>query len=224
MKKIYLFGLSFALFASAYGQTMSDNFDAYSVGDYMGVVSTDWSTWSGAVGGAEDVQVTDTEAASGANSIYFSTVSETGGPQDVLIPFGGPYSTGNFTFESKFFIQDNRGAYFNFQGTNTPGTMYTMNCQMVNDGRLLMDAAGATLIETTFPFETWFTLRIKINLNTNDWELFIDGDSKGVFANPNNQVASADLFPVNSAAGGNNLANYYMDDVIYEHVAYTLLP
>ncbi len=222
MKKIYLFGFALVAYTGAFGQSMSENFDARAVGAYMGVISTEWTTWSGTEGGAEDVKVTDIESASGSNSIYFSSTSPTGGPQDVLVPFGGVHSTGTFTFESNFYIEDNKGAYFNFQGTLIPGGLYTLNCQMVNDGRLLLDAGAGTLIETTYPSETWFLLTIEVNLNTNDWELLIDGVSQGVFSNPNNKVASVDLFPVNSAAGGNNQSGFYMDDVAYEHLAYTL--
>jgi hypothetical protein len=222
MKKIILSVFSIFALGSLMAQSMNENFDSRTVGDYMGVVSPDWTTWSGAVGGAEDVQVTNVMAASGANSIYFSTTSPIGGPQDVLVPFGGVHNTGNFVFESNFYIEDNRGAYFNFQGETTPGALYTLNCQMVNDGRLLLDAGAAPLIETTFPSATWFNLKIQVNLNTNDWELLIDDVSQGVFANPNNQLASADLYPVNAAAGGNNLANYYMDDVVYEYTPYVL--
>lgn len=223
MKKIYLFGLAFVAYAGAYGQTMSENFDSRTVGEYMGVVSPDWTTWSGAVGGAEDVTVTDAMAESGANSIYFSTAAATGGPQDVVVPFGGEYNTGMFVFESDFYIEDNKGAYFNFQGETTIGAMYSMNCQMLHEGTLLMDAGGSPLITTTYPPETWFTLTVEVNLNTNDWELYIDGVLQGRFSNPRNQVASADLYPVNNAAnGGNNLAGYFMDNVSYDHTAYTL--
>ena len=46
-------------------QTFSDDFESYSVGSYLGSSSTDWTTWSGAEGGAEDVQITDNNASSG---------------------------------------------------------------------------------------------------------------------------------------------------------------
>lgn len=222
MKNFYLLGLALAIIGNANGQSMSENFDSRSVGDYMGVVSPDWTTWSGTVGGAEDVQVTDVEAASGSNSIYFSTVSPGGGPQDVLVPFGGVYSTGDFVFESKFYVESGKGAYFNFQGETSPGAMYTLNCFMVNDGSLHMDAGSAVLIETTYPSDTWFTLKMQLNLNTNDWELYLDDELQGIFSNPNNQVASADLYPVNNSHGGNNIAGYFMDDVMYEHTPYIL--
>ncbi|NOQ73147.1 MAG: Omp28-related outer membrane protein [Crocinitomix sp.] len=224
MKRIYLFGLALVAYAGAYGQ-MSENFDSRTVGEYMGVVSPDWTTWSGTVGGAEDVAVSDVMPESGANSIYFSTVSATGGPQDVVVPFGGELKTGTFVFESDFYIEDNKGAYFNFQGETTIGAMYSMNCQMLHEGTLLMDAGASPLITTTYPPETWFTLTVMINLNTNDWELYIDGVIQGRFSNASasNQVASADLYPVNNATnGGNNQAGYYMDNVSYEHTPYTL--
>jgi len=222
MKKIYLFGLSLATLASAYGQSMSENFDSFSVGDYMGVESANFTTWSGATGGAEDVQVTDAEAYSGSNAIYFSTVASGGGPQDILIPFGGVYNTGTLVFESMFYVEDNKGAYFNFQGTATAGEMWSMNVQMVNDGRLLMDDGASPMIETTYPSETWFNLSVNVNLNTNVWELFIDGVSQGTYAATNNVAASANIYPVNNASGGNNQAGYYLDDISYEHTPYTL--
>jgi thiol-disulfide isomerase/thioredoxin len=222
MKRIYLFGLALVAYAGAYGQ-MSENFDSRTVGDYMGVVSPDWTTWSGTVGGAEDVAVSDVMAESGANSIYFSTVAATGGPQDVLIPFGGEHSTGTFMFESHFYIEDNKGAYFNFQGETTPGSMYTLNCQMLHEGTLQIDAGASPLIVTTYPPETWFKLTVQVNLNTNDWFVYVDEVLQGRFSNNNNQVASADLYPVNNVAnGGNNQAGYYMDNIYYNHTIYPL--
>ncbi|MFT5822653.1 MAG: thiol-disulfide isomerase/thioredoxin [Crocinitomix sp.] len=223
MKRIYLVGLALVAYAGAYGQTMSEDFDSRTVGEYMGVVSPDWTTWSGAVGGAEDVAVSDVMAESGANSIYFSTAAAVGGPQDVIVPFGGEHSTGMFVFESDFYLEDNKGAYFNFQGETTVGALYSMDCQMLHEGTLRLSTGGTQVIVTTYPPETWFTLTIMVNLNTNDWELYIDGALQGKFSNNNNQVASADLYPVNNAAnGGNNQAGYFMDDVMYEHTPYTL--
>ena len=78
MKKIILGVFSIFSLGSLMAQSMNENFDSRTVGEYMGVVSPDWTTWSGAVGGAEDVQVTNVMAASVANSIYFSTTSPSG--------------------------------------------------------------------------------------------------------------------------------------------------
>ena len=51
---------------------------------------------------------------------------------------------------------------------------------------------------------------MEIDLNLNSWEVFIDGVSQGSFANPNNKIASLDLFPL----AGNQ---FYVDDVCYEY-------
>lgn len=210
------------LHSALFAQSMNENFDAYTAGSYMGLNSSDWTTWSGAVGGAEDVQVSSTESFSGSNSIYFVSSSSGGGPQDVIVPFGGEYNTGQFYFEAKFFVVTNKGAYFNFQGNNTVGQIWSLNCQMVQTGQMYIDDSYGNSIVTTYPPATWFTLAIDINLNTNEWEILVDGVSQGVMQNTYNQVASIDLFPVNSANGGNNQSGFYVDDFQFNHTPYVL--
>ena len=104
MKKLYLFGATFGLFLSANSQSMNENFEAYTAGSYMGINSAAWSTWSGTVGGAEDTQVSTAQASDGTKSIYFVGSSSGGGPQDVVVDFGGEYNTGQFLFETKFYV------------------------------------------------------------------------------------------------------------------------
>ena len=165
MKKITFLLSSLLIFSGANAQIFSDNFDALTVGDYIGPTSAYWSTWSGAIGGAEDAQVTNLQASSPNNSIYFSSTGANGGPQDVLLDFGQQYTDGIFVFESKFFVDAGRNAYFNFQGEVTPGSMYSLNCQMLHEGTMLIDDGASPLIETTYPPETWFTLTVMVNLN-----------------------------------------------------------
>ncbi|MBK9592559.1 MAG: Omp28-related outer membrane protein [Crocinitomicaceae bacterium] len=222
MKKIYFFGVASVLSAAAFSQSMNENFDTYTAGSYMGNNSAAWTTWSGTVGGAEDCQISTTQAFSGTNSIYFVGNTAGGGPQDVIVPFGGVHTTGQFVFEAKFYVVTNKGAYFNFQGTNVEGQIWSLNCQMVQTGQLVLDDSYGNSITTTYPTAAWFTLTIDVNLNTNDWELLIDGVSQGVIQNTNNQVASIDIFPVNASYGGNNQSGFYIDDFTYNHTPYVL--
>jgi len=116
MKK--LFTLCFALFGllSLNAQdTFSDDFEGFTVGDYISSGSSNWTTWSGTTGTAEDAQVTDDQAASGNNSIMFAG-TPTGGPQDVILDFGGLKTSGQFNFSANFYMAANNGGYFNFQG------------------------------------------------------------------------------------------------------------
>ena len=121
MKKLYT--LSLMLFISVAfinaQSSFSDDFESYSVGDKVGTVSSEWTTWSGATGGNEDATVTDNQASSGSNSIYFGSTSANGGPQDVVLPFGGKLESGLFTFSIKVYVDNGGGAYYNFQGEET---------------------------------------------------------------------------------------------------------
>ena len=52
MKKLYFIVMGLFAFQSAQAQLFSDNFDSYTVGQYLCPQSLTWSTWSG----AEDAQ------------------------------------------------------------------------------------------------------------------------------------------------------------------------
>lgn len=194
-----------------------DDFEGYTVGTYLAATSPDWDTWDGAPSGSDDVQVTNTDAHSGTNSIYFASSTASGGPQDVVLPFGGAYNTGNFVFEMWMRVEANKGAYFNFQADATPGQVWALETFFIDDGNLLVVSDAANVITGTYPANTWFKVTWNIDLDVNNWELLIDGVSKGSFANTNNQIASLDLFPVNNQPGANNMAGYWCDDVAYTY-------
>lgn len=212
MKKLYLFVFAaLGIWGTTQAQLFSDDFDSYTSGDYLGVVgSPDWTTWSGNVGTTEDVQITTAQASNGANSIYFSSSSANGGPQDVVLEFAQQYTSGTFSFEGDFYVESGKGAYFNFQGTPVIGTQWAMNCDMLAG---TVDIDG--FVNGTYTPDTWFTLRIEANLTLGNWEMWIDGVSQGTWANPINQVASMDIYPTQGDG-------FYVDDVSYDHVPYVL--
>src|SRR5574343_57537 len=96
----------------AQAQSFNDDFESYTAGSKLGPQSTQWTTWSGTEGGTEDANVVTNEAHSGTKSIYFSSTSTSGGPQDVVLPFGGPYTSGIFEFKSWFKVPTAKTAYF----------------------------------------------------------------------------------------------------------------
>lgn len=214
MKKAMILLSSLIAVSSVNAQIFSDDFEGYNVGDYIGPGSTEWTTWSGTEGGAEDVQVTDAQASSGSNSIHFSSTSANGGPQDVILDFGQQYTDGIFVFESDFYIDNGNNGYFNFQATSTPGQTWAFNCNMADGIISLDDGVTSDLALGTYTPETWFTLRIEANLSTGRWQASHNGTCFGVWANSVNEIASADLFPINGSS-------FYMDDVSFDHSAYT---
>ncbi len=200
-------------------QTFSDDFESYSVGSYLGSSSPDWTTWSGAEGGAEDVQITDNNASSGSKAIYFSSTAANGGPADVVLPFDQVYNSGNFSFEANFYVEAGKGAYFNLQGTLVVAQVWALDCYMLEDGTLKLSNQGTPYINANYPSAQWFNLRVDMDLTSNVWELFIDNVSQGSFSNPTGQIGILDLYPVNPAGqGGNGISGFFVDDISYTHL------
>lgn len=223
MKNSTLLLSTLLLSSTVFGQTFSDDFEGYAAGSYLGVSSPDWTTWSGTPGSSEDVLISTANAASGSNSLYFSSTSSTGGPQDVVLPFNQVYSSGNFSFEGNFFVETGKGAYFNLQGDLTVGQTWAMDCYMLQDGTMKLSNQGTPYLTANFPMATWFNMRVEMDLTSNVWELFIDNVSMGTFSNPTGQIAILDLYPVNpTSEGGNNTSGFYVDDISYNHIPATL--
>jgi len=224
MKKLFtlIIGAVFVLNISA--QTFSDNFDSYAVGDYIGVVGTDWTTWSGITGSEEDAQVTDTRASSSPHSIYFQSTTANGGPQDVVLEFGGnEFAVGQFLFESSFFVETDNGAYFNFQANKIIGKEWALDCFMVNDGQIYFTSGDELMFKGTYPVNTWFDLKMDIDLSTNTWNFYIDDVLQGSWSNIVNQIASIDIYPTNpKGMGGNEQCSFYIDNFAYTLTPYTL--
>jgi hypothetical protein len=127
MKQTFLILAGLLLTAPiATAQLFSDNFDNYAAGSYLGPQSTAWSTWSGTEGGTSDVTITNNNAASAPNSIYFSSTAAGGGPQDVVLNFGQLYNTGIFTLSADFYVNAGKGAYYNIQGSQTIGSIWAL--------------------------------------------------------------------------------------------------
>lgn len=221
MKRITLVVASVIATLGSNAQIFTDGFEAsegYSVGDYIGPGPNGsyWTTWSGSEGGAEDAQVTNAQANTGTNAVFFSSNAANGGPQDVVLDFGQQYTDGIFTFETALFVNTGGNAYFNFQATPVIGTTWAMNCNLLSNGTISIDDGLTNDLATgTYSQNSWLTLKIEANLTLGIWEAFIDGNSIGSWTNGINQIASADIYPVQGSA-------FYIDDVMFDHQPYTM--
>ncbi len=214
MIKTTLFTGVLLVCTSAFSQLFSDNFDSYTNGA-LGPQSLQWTTWSGTEGGAEDGIVTTNQASSPTKSVYFNSTTSGGGPQDCVLKFGALYNSGIFTYESKFYVNTNKTAYFNFQGSQTIGSIWALNVNMANGLLTIDDGITPDLAMAPYSPATWFTLRIEANLTLGRWEAFVDGTSIGVWENGVNTLASVDFYPLQGS-------QFYVDDVLFDHTTYTL--
>ena len=168
MKKIYsLFCLALLGMGLQAQSTFSDDFESYTLGAYVAQASPNWTTWSGTSGGPEDAQVVNTQASSGTQSIYFNATASTGGPQDLVLPFGGQYNTGQFHYEMDMMISTGKGAYFNFQANSTIGDLWALEAHFIQTGTLILSNTNGTYLTTTYPTWVWFNVAFDINLNPN---------------------------------------------------------
>lgn len=199
----------------ASAQIFSDNFDAYAAGSYLGPQSTSWSTWSGTEGNTSDVTITNNNAASAPNSVYFSSTVAAGGPQDVVLNFGQLYNSGIFTLNTDLYVNSGKGAYYNIQGATTIGNLWALNVHM-DAGELAIDDGNTpNLCLGTYPEAAWFNLKIEANLTLHVWKAYVNNVLVGTWVNGVNSVASADFYPLQNH-------QFYMDNVSFDHQTYTL--
>jgi thiol-disulfide isomerase/thioredoxin len=222
MKKSILL-ISFLAFFSLANAQYFQNFDTLNHGDFIGVNDPNWTTWSNNPGSAEDAQVDSNMFFSPNNSIYFQSTNSAGGPQDAVLNFGSAFNTGDFVYEHQMYISQNKGAYFNVQAETTIGTTWALNCHFIDDGMMYIDDGFIIQLTDNYPVAQWFKFELKINLNTNNWEIYINDTLKSSFQNPVNKVASIDYFPLCSPDyNGNGQSEFWLDDVGFDHTAYTL--
>ena len=168
----------------------SEDFESFEEGDYLGVVSPSWTTWSGTTGGTEDVTVTSENAYSGNHSTFYASTAANGGPQDVVLEFGQLFSSGDFNFSAYFFVNPNAGAYFNFQAEEEVGNTWALDCNMNTNGTLVFSTGGGAteFLSTTYPIGEWFKLSFSIDLTANIWSVSLNDTEQGSFTNTRTSI------------------------------------
>lgn len=214
MKKLFTLLSLVAMTSAALAQTYFDDFDSYNPGDYMGVVNSNWTTWSNAPGGSEDVQVNDAQAYSGLNSIYIHSNTPGGGPQDAILSIGNNLSDGVLTIGSQMYITSGKVGYFNLQATPNPGVTWTLNFQAQN-GELIVDEDGVIKASASYNDDEWFEWEIVANMTLNIWKFYLNGNLVSTFSSGSNQVSSMDIFGIEDA-------DFWIDDIHYNWEEFSL--
>jgi hypothetical protein len=215
MKKIYTLIFTLAVLGSAMAQNFSDNFDSYTANAFLAQTNTAWKTWTNKPGTTEDVRVTNVKSKSGNNSIYFSSTAASGGPTDLMLPFGAELSTGTFNLSMWLFVDSGKKAYFNFQEKSVAGQGWSVDANFDSLGKFsLVNTTAGSLLTGTYTPNAWNKIAFNIDLSTNTWDFLINDVSMGKFQNTYRQVASMNIYPVQNSS-------YYIDDVSYTYTAYT---
>ncbi len=192
--------------------SFNDNFDSYPANAYIAASNPKWTTWSNKPGTGEDAKVSSEQSFSAPNSLKIISTSASGGTTDLVLPFGGKYTSGHFTYGSAMLIPNGKNAYFNFQATQTIGQTWTLDVNFASNGTVTFSRSSAPLLTIPYPTAKWFDLQIVVNLTSNIWKVLINGECKGSFSNSNNSsIASMDFYPTDASS------LYYVDDVRFSY-------
>ncbi|MBK5284415.1 MAG: T9SS type A sorting domain-containing protein [Bacteroidia bacterium] len=222
MKK-YLLILVFILpiFVNAQTIVLSDNFDSYTAGNPLAANSPLWITWTGSP--SEDANVSSTQSNSPANSVY---IIGNNGPTDLVLPFPSNYTSGIYELTMKIFVVTGNGAYFNLQGSMTPGVNWMLEVYFNSAGGGTINAGGTGTALFSYNPNTWNDIKVNVSLTNDVAQFFINSNliyswawslaSNGLGAPI--MWGGLNLYAAASAPGN---AEYYIDDIVLTDVTPT---
>ena len=196
-----------------------DNFDSYTVGDYLGVVNPAlWTTWSNAPGGPEDVVVTDAQAASPVNSILVELNND-------CVMIMDDYTSGVYSMDIDMYVPTGYCGYYNMQKTSTPGQEWGFEIYLQTDGTAILNAGAASAASFQFSHNEWIDLRLVIDLDNDFAEFFYNGTSiigyqwtLGIFGTPGLlQLGGMDIWG-GANSGTTDTPMFYVDNVEFKEI------
>jgi len=198
------------------GTIYGDDFESYTVGEYLAVQSDDWTTWSNNPGSAEDAFISDDYALSGTNSVKVDGTTD-------LVLIMDNYTEGCYSMDLNMYIPNGYCGYYNLQKTNIPGTEWGFQIMFAVDGIALINGGAAAACVFPFDFDTWMNFEVMVDLDSDLCEFYYDGTlmhsyqwTLGTFGTPGLlQLGGVNMYAW-AAAGNNPL--YYFDDVTFKHV------
>lgn len=209
------------------GQTniFYDNFDTYAVGASLAATNPQWTTWSGATGGTEDVKVSDERSFSAPHSIKFFSQSIQGN-EDMVLKLNNKTS-GKYEVTFKIYIDTlaSAGGYFNMLQALPPNEQWAFSLTFLPSAELGFNHANTPVIVGNYVKGTWLSVKIIVNLDVDSaalyledallttwkWSIDENGD-QGL-----TQLAGLDFFAYSGGVAGYSV-HYYIDDVNFMEI------
>ena len=206
--KQFLLPCALLIFSSAFGQTplLEEDFESYQVGDYIGEVSSVWTTWSGTTGTTEDSQISDEQANSGTQSMkIFGTM--TGGPMDIYLPIGLESA---YEVSYNIYVPSGSSAYMNVQELQIPGTLWAFDMVFSGNGSLQLSIDQVDIAFGSYNQDEWTSISLRMDPVNDRAEVFIGGEYIANFAF-DGIIGGVNFF---GFGDGNSAGLYYIDDVV----------
>ena len=194
-----------------------DPIEAYPAGSRTGTQADYWSTWSGAVGGADDGLVSTDFASSGDNSVLIAE----GQTQDVLLLLGDR-TEGRYELSWKMYMPSNKSGYYNIQQSETPGVAWNLEVSFGADNLGNPTAFGQGLVNqssTTFdyPEDSWLDIVHVVDLDEDQLTISINGTEISTIPYTGN-LGAVNFFSINADN------RYYLDDILFRSLPPVVQP
>jgi Leucine-rich repeat (LRR) protein len=197
----------------------SDNLESYTEGLLLGQ-SDNWDTWTPNVQ-EQSGNISNEQARSGSKSLKMEGISD-GGPQDMVFKLGDRAS-GAWELTYHLYVPTGNSAYSNIQKTEVAGTEFASQVYFHSDGSGLYNING-TLTDFNYPQDTWFEVKILINIDGDYSEFFVDGTFVNSHpfsyttgsSNGLNTLGSVTFYPTTRGASDPNpdaIPLFYVDDL-----------
>ena len=155
-----------------------EDFSGFAVGDLITEADPGrWIRWSADAGPEIDAAITEAE---GDQAVRIWVDTATGQQSDVILLLNQSEGVVDFSFDLK--IAAGHGAYFNFQGTSTPGESFGPQMYIFPDGNWVLDGPNLfSLSGSGFPVDsyTYANIHFTIDLDADILWLLIDGELMG---------------------------------------------
>ena len=198
---------------------IDDNFDSYTVGDYIAEVGDDWTTWSGTPGGAEDALVTDVQSNSPDNSILVELNND-------LILIMEDYQVGKVVVDLKMYVPTGYAGYYNLQQTTIPGEFWGFQIYFHTDGTVSADCGEEGNLTFDYDHDAWMDCSVVVDMDNDLASYYHDGQwmidwqwSLGTFGNVQvNQLGGVNIFGGAHSTMPTDVPMFYVDDVVVSEV------
>ena len=199
-----------ALSLHTFGQSplYEEDFESYTVGDYIALNSAFWSTWTaGGEGTDEDGQVSDEQANSGTQSLkIFGTLA--GGPMDIYLPIGLDDTAYEVSYN--IYVPSGSSAYMNVQEELTPGVTWAFDMVFSGNGSIQLSIDQVDIAFGSYNLDEWTSISLRMDPLNDRAEVFIGGEYIANFAF-DGIIGGVNFF---GFGDGTSEGLYYIDDVV----------
>jgi len=176
MNKAYLFCLSFLVIlinSFSLGQNYFTDFENYSAGGQIACQdSINWTTWSlNPCDPVEDGYISTNYAYSGTKSFVVL-------PDNDVVKLLGNLTSGTWHISFDVLIPSAKAGYFNLLSIfNGSSSEWAIEIFFPDGGVSSVNAGGTGTAQFVFPYDTWFSVEIIVNLDSDSGELKINDNS-----------------------------------------------